>query len=102
MLFAERFAFLRTIDISNELDGVPGILVHELVPGRRHLLAVTSPRSEELDEDGFTFGHFIVILFGELYGRGTSKKCKSEENAGVHFRIESETSDWQDIYNDIM
>ena len=57
------------------------------------------PRSEELDEDRFTVGHFIVVLFGELDSRGTSKKCKSEEDAGVHFRIESKACHGQDIYN---
>lgn len=47
-------------------------------------LAVPSPRSLELDEDGFPGNHFVIVVGGELNGVGNSQKAEKDSNDRLH------------------
>jgi hypothetical protein len=58
------------VDVGNESGFGVLEVIHELVPSRLHGFAVSSPRGEELDEDGLARCQFIVVIRGKLGGGG--------------------------------
>ena len=66
---AEGLAIGGAVNIGDELGGATGEILDELVPIRLHFLAVTTPRGEELDEDGLagSFGVPILRIFNWKY-----------------------------------
>lgn len=73
------------VHVGNEVVGRILKGFHEFVPGRLHLLAVASPRRQELDEHGLA-GHLGVPIVGrELDGGGGSKEREKEsERRDLH------------------
>mmetsp|Transcript_11994 Transcript_11994/g.17495 ORF Transcript_11994/g.17495 Transcript_11994/m.17495 type:complete len:221 (+) Transcript_11994:144-806(+) len=58
----EVLSFGGTVNLSDESSGVSLKLSGELLPIRGHLLAVSTPRSEELDEYGLSISYGIVSI----------------------------------------
>jgi hypothetical protein len=71
---AEGFAAGGAVNIGNENGGVALEFFHELVPIRLHLLAVSSPRSKELNEDGLACDFGVPIGRGKFEGADSSHK----------------------------
>merc|ERR1719487_148160 len=53
--------------------------LHELVPSRLHGFAVSSPRSEELDENGLAASHLVEVVRGELHSGGGDHEGEKKE-----------------------
>ena len=86
LALAQGLAVLRAVDISDNNLGVAVVLAVELVEGGLHALAVSAPRSKELDDAVLSLKGGVEGLGGELrrFGAGDSSHGTKDEGGDLH------------------